>query len=45
MKQARYFIFAKTGFTKGCEEFAGKTGNFHLIDFESMTEGQLGLSK
>ena len=44
-KNAHYFIFAKTGFTKGCEEFAGKTSNFHLVDFEGMAEGQLGLSK
>lgn len=35
-----YFIFAKTGFTKGCIAKAGEIGNVKLVAYAEMTEGK-----
>jgi hypothetical protein len=34
-----YYLFAKTGFTKGCEVLAGRLGNVTLVKFEDMFDG------
>jgi len=35
-KRTRLYLFAKTGFTKGCIEKAGMLGNVELVGFEEM---------
>jgi len=35
-KDPYYFLFAKNGFTKGCEELAEQLGNVMLVSFEAM---------
>ncbi len=36
-KNKYYYVFAKTGFTKGCEDMAKKLGNVILIAYADMT--------
>ncbi len=35
-RDTRLYLFAKSGFTKGCEETAGKMGNVALVAYEEM---------
>ncbi len=37
-KNSYYYLFAKTGFTKGCIEEADKIGNVELVSYEEMME-------
>ena len=37
----RYYLFAKTGFTKGCIEQAESLGNVTLVAFEDMVSGEV----
>ena len=35
-----YFLFSKTGFTKGCVEKAGKMGNVALVTYDDIVRSQ-----
>ena len=35
-----YFLFSKTGFTKGCVEKAGKMGNVTLVTYDDIVRSQ-----
>ena len=35
-KNVHYYLFAKTGFTKGCAERAGEMGNVTLVAYKDM---------
>lgn len=37
-KNSYFYLFAKSGFTKGCIEEAGKMGNVELVGYEEMME-------
>ena len=37
-KNVHYYLFAKTGFTKGCIDLAKKMGNVTLVDYKDMME-------
>ncbi len=38
-KQKNFYLFAKTGFTKGCIEKANEMGNVTLVEFDEMIKG------
>lgn len=37
-KEKHFYLFAKTGFTKGCVEMAKQMGNVTFVDYENMLE-------
>jgi hypothetical protein len=37
-KNKHYYLFAKTGFTKGCMDKAKELGNVALVSYEEMLE-------
>ena len=40
-KTKYYYLFSKSGFTKGCEDKAKKMGNVNLIEYNKITEDML----
>ena len=38
-KNVHYYLFAKTGFTKGCIERAKEMGNVTLVSYEDIVDG------
>lgn len=37
-KNVHYYLFAKSGFTKGCEEYANEKGNVILVSYEDIVK-------
>lgn len=35
-KNVHYYLFAKSGFTKGCEDKASELGNVTLVEYSAM---------